>query len=73
MCIRDRSLFKDRTNDRKLQKVVDVINDSTILPDCEQVVQDYSDKARQSLLILPDCAAKRSLIDLSDFIFARRS
>ena len=66
------SLFKDRTNDRKLQKVVDVINDSTILPDCEQVVQDYSDKARQALLNLPDCAPRQSLIDLSDYITDRR-
>ena len=66
------ALFKDRTNDRKLQKVVEVINDSTILSDCEKVVQDYSDKACQALQALPDCAPKQSLIDLADYITARR-
>ena len=66
------SLFKDRSNEKKLQKVVDVINDSTILPDCEQVVQDYSDKACQALQTLPDCEPKRSLTDLAEYITARR-
>lgn len=66
------SLFKDRANDHKLQQVVDVINDSTILSDCEQVVQAYSEKARQALQVLPDCASKQSLIDLSDYIIERR-
>ena len=66
------SLFKDRTNDRKLQRVVEVINDSTILTDCEQVVQDYRDKACQALQLLPDCVPKQSLIDLADYITARR-
>jgi len=66
------SLFKDRNNDKKLKKVVEVINDSTILLDCEQVVQDYSDKACKALEDLPDGAPKQSLMDLADYITARR-
>ena len=66
------SLFKDRSNEKKLQKVVEVINDSTILADCEQVVQDYSNKACQALQTLPDCEPKRSLMDLAEYITARR-
>ena len=66
------SLFQDRSNDAKLQKVVEVINNSTILTDCEQVVQDDSDQARQALQALPDCDPKRSLIDLADYLIARR-
>ena len=66
------SLFRDRDNDKKLKKVVEVINDSTILPDCEQVVQDYSDKACKALETLPNGAPKQSLIDLADYITARR-
>ena len=66
------SLFQDRENDTKLKKVVEVINDSTILPDCEQVVQDYSHKACQTLQNLPDCPSKQSLLDLADYITARR-
>ena len=66
------SLFQDRENDTKLQKVVEVINDSTILSDCEQVVQDYSHKACQALQNLPDCAPKQSLLELADYITTRR-
>jgi geranylgeranyl pyrophosphate synthase len=66
------SLFQDPTNDGKLEKVVEVINDSTILPDCERVVQDYSDKACQALRFLPDCDPKRSLLDLADYLISRR-
>jgi len=66
------ALFKDSTNETKLQKVLEVINNSTILPDSERVVQDYCDKARQSLQVLPDCDAKRSLLDLTDYVTARR-
>ena len=65
------SLFKDRSNDEKLRKVVDVIKDSTIMPDCERVVQDYSEKACQALKVLPDCEPKQSLIDLAEYITAR--
>ncbi|HCL26704.1 MAG TPA: heptaprenyl diphosphate synthase [Dehalococcoidia bacterium] len=66
------SLFQDPTDQAKLQKVLEVINNSAILADCEQVVQDYCDKARQSLQILPDCAPKQSLLDLTDYVTARR-
>ena len=65
------SLFQDRENDTKLRKVVEVFYDSTILPDCEQVVQYYSHKACQALQNLPDCAPKQSLLDLAHYITAR--
>ena len=65
-------LFQDPTDDGKLEKVVGLIKDSTILPDCEQVVQGYCDKACQSLKALPDCDAKRSLQDLANYVIDRR-
>ena len=66
------ALFNDRTNDAKLQKVIHVINDSTIMSDCESVVQDYIGKACHALDKLPDCASKQSLLDLADYLTARR-
>ena len=66
------SLFQDPSNDSKLQMVVEVINNSTILQDCEQVVQDYCDKACQTLQLLPDCDPKRSLLELADYVIDRR-
>ncbi|MBC8281377.1 MAG: hypothetical protein H8E48_11360, partial [Chloroflexi bacterium] len=67
-----KSLFEDRTNDAKLQKVVQVINDSSIMSDCEKVVQTYIDKACQALEKLPDCEPKQSLLELADYLTARR-
>ena len=66
------ALFQDPANEVKLQKVLEVINDSTILPDCEQVVIDYSDKAMLALQVLPDCDPKRSLLDLAEYVIDRR-
>ena len=66
------TLFQDPSNDSKLEKVVEVINNSIILQDCEQVVQDYLDKARQTLQLLPDCDPKRSLLELADYVIDRR-
>ena len=57
---------------RRLVRVMEVINDSSILPDCEQVVQDYCDKAMLALQLLPDCDPKRSLLDLADYVIDRR-
>ena len=57
-------LFKDREHDGKLQQALDMINDSTIIEDCYAVIQRYCDTASQALEILPDCAARRSLLDI---------
>ena len=57
-------LFKDREQDGKLQQALDMINDSDIIEDCYAVIQRYCDTASQALEILPDCAARRSLLDI---------
>ena len=66
------TLFKDPSNDGKLQKVMEAINNSTILPDCQKVVQEYIEKALLTLQPLPDCDPKRSLLDLADYVISRR-
>ena len=64
-------LFKDRGQDGQLRKVLDTINDSTILKDCYAVVRQYCETASQSLDNLPDCPARRSLLDLSGYLRER--
>ena len=66
------TLFKDPSNDGKLQKVMEAINNSTILPDCQKVVREYIEKALLTLQALPDCDPKRSLLDLADYVISRR-
>lgn len=57
-------LFKDREQDGKLQQALDMINNSSIIEDCYAVIQQYCDNASQALDILPDCPARRSLLDI---------
>ena len=66
------ALFRDPEQDGKLQQALDMINNSSILPDCESVVQDYCDQARAELRLLPDCEARRSLTDLAEYLRERR-
>ena len=66
------SLFKERGQERgqdgKLQQALDMVNDSTIIEDCYAVIRRYCDAASRSLDTLPDCASRRSLLDLVSYI-----
>ena len=62
-------LFKDKDTETvnqegKVQQALDMINDSSIIEECYSVIQRYCDTASQALEILPDCAARRSLLDI---------
>ena len=65
------ALFRDRTQDSKVQQALDMLNNSSIMTDCYAVVQEYCEKATRSLDILPDCEARRSLLELSGYILER--
>ena len=66
------SLFQDRDNPAKLQRVVDMIHNASIIHDCENVVRDYCDRASDELKTLPKAEARQSLQDLAEYIFDRR-
>jgi octaprenyl-diphosphate synthase len=64
-------LFKDPGQDGQLQRALEMINDSTIIDDCNTVIRKYCGTASGSLDILPDCPARNSLLDLSGYISDR--
>ena len=64
-------LFKDPGQDGQLQRALEMINDSAIIDDCNTVIRKYCGTASESLDILPDCPARRSLLDLSGYISDR--
>ena len=66
------ALFRDRDDPAKLQQVLDVIHNSGILRDCEDVVRDYCDRACAELQVLPKGDARRSLHDLAEYVRNRR-
>ena len=65
------ALFKDRSQDGKLQQAMDMINNSSIVEDCYAVIREYCEEATLALDIHPDCEARRSLLELCDYIWER--
>jgi geranylgeranyl pyrophosphate synthase len=66
-----RELSEDRDQDGQVPKVLDMINDSTIIKDCYTVIRQYCETASRSLDELPDCQARHSLLDLSGYLRER--
>lgn len=65
------ALFKDRTQDGKIGKVIEMIKNSGIIDDCYEEIRKYCDDAASSLDILPDCDSRRSLLAMSEYIRER--
>ena len=66
------ALFQDPEQDGRLRQALEMINNSTIIGDCEGVVQDYCDQAIAELMPLPDNEARSSLLDLASYVRERR-
>ena len=57
--------------DGKISRTLEMINNSTIVDDCYDVIRGYCNDARQALESLPDCGARKSLMVLADYIWER--
>ena len=66
------ALFQDPEQDGRLRQALEMINNSSIVRDCEGVVQDYCNQACAELMLLPDGEARRSLLDLTAYVRERR-
>ena len=66
------ALFQDRDNPAKLQQVLDLINNSGIMRDCQEVVRDYCDRASHELQTLPEGEARHSLAALAEYVRDRQ-
>ena len=64
-------LFEDPGQDGQLRRALEMMNDSLIIDDCNAVIRGYCDTASSALDVLPDCPARRSLLDLSGYISDR--
>jgi geranylgeranyl pyrophosphate synthase len=64
--------FRDWEDPAKLERVVDMIHNSGIIRDCEEVVRDYCNRACDQLAALPRGDARRSLHELAEYILNRR-
>ena len=57
--------------DRLLNRSLDMITGSGIIPDCFAVIRDYCAAAAAALDDLPDCPPRRSLLEMVDYIHER--
>jgi geranylgeranyl pyrophosphate synthase len=65
------ALFRERNQDEHLQRALDMINNSTIVRDCYTEIHGYCAKAAQALECLPQCEARHSLRNMTDYIWER--
>ena len=57
--------------DRLLNKSLDMITDSGIIPDCFAIIREYCTAAATALDDFPDCPPRRSLLEMVDYIRER--
>lgn len=69
---RIKDAFEDRQDQAKLHEVVDMIRNSGIIKDAEQIAESFAVKARSSLMEMEDIPARRSLIALTDYVIDRK-
>lgn len=67
-----REIFEKRGDREKVDRVIEMVRDSTILDECYRIAVDYCDKARRNLEILPDAPPRQSLLDLAGYVVERR-
>jgi octaprenyl-diphosphate synthase len=65
------ALFRDGDQETELNRALDMLNNSTIIDDCNAVIREYCEKASRCLDSAPDCEARRSLLDLAAFVAER--
>jgi octaprenyl-diphosphate synthase len=65
------ALFRERSHNGHLQQALDMINNSTIIGDCYAEIHAYCAKAAQALEILPDCDARVSLQNMTNYVWER--
>lgn len=65
------ALFEDPSHDGKLDRVLEMINNSTIVDECYEVIGDYCAKAAERLEIIPDSPSRQSLLSLLEYIRER--
>ena len=65
------ALCQQREQDGNLKLAMDMIKNSNIVEDCYEVIRGHCQEARDPLESLPDCDARRSLMQLTDFIWER--
>ncbi len=65
-------LFQDRSKQENIRLAIELVRNSSIVPECYKVASDYCSKACHNLKLLPDNASRQALMELADYITTRK-
>ncbi len=66
------TLFRNGEGDGNLQRAVEMVQNSGIIPEATSIAADFSRRAIEALDSLPDNTYKRSLVELARYVMERR-
>ncbi len=68
-----RRLFQHQGDDgENIKLAIEQVRSSSIIPECYQLASDYCAQAHRNLGVLSDNDSRRSLMELADFVMARK-
>ena len=67
-----REAFERDGNEAGVQRVIEMIRNSSIIDECYRIASGFCAQARHALEHLPDNASRRSLFELADYVIERR-
>ncbi len=67
-----KKFFQNKDKQENIKLVIELIRNSSIVPECYKVASEYCSKACQNLNLLPDNTSRRALIELADYVVNRK-
>ncbi len=68
-----KEVFKIKGNQSEVRRFIDMVRNSSAVQQCYNIAAGFTAQACRALERLPDNAARRSLIDLADYVVERRT
>ena len=66
-------LFQSRGKQENIELAIELVRNSSIVPECYKVASDYCARACHKLNLLPDNASRQALVELAEHVINRRS
>ena len=67
-----KELFQNRDKQKNIKLAIELVRNSSIIQECYTLASDYCAKACRNLNQLPDNASRQSLLNLADYVVARK-
>jgi geranylgeranyl pyrophosphate synthase len=65
------NIFNNRNKQQEINRVTEMIRNSTIIEECYKIAFEYSTRACRDLNLLPDNNSRKSLLFLADYVLER--